>query len=343
MDALFLWKLAFTAVTILALFAALYVARAVMLPITLAFLLSFLLSPLVRLLDRFGIPAPLGAGIVLLTLLTAIIYGISFLAEPAIQWGERLPEVLERLRYRLGHISEAVRQVTRGTGENDGGYGVAPSIGISGVDLGGMILGRTWQIIGGAAVMLFLLYFLLAAGDLLLRKLVRVLPGMREKRIAVLIARSIEHEVSRYLFTIALINTALGMVVGGIMFLLGMPNAVLWGVMAGVLNFIPYLGPAVTIMVLTAVALFTFESLGEALLRPLAFFVLTTLEGQLITPLILGRRLMLNPVVIFISLIFWAWMWGIVGALLAVPITMILKILCDSIPPLSPIGELLSR
>lgn len=331
----------------IALFSALYVARAVMLPIVLALIFSFLLSPVVRFLRRLHIPTLLGAGLVIAALLGLAGAGVLLLSEPAAQWAERAPEALGRLQVRLEGVFEAMRRVREAT-ERVGRIG-APEEGAAvvqirgGPGLGRMILSLTWQFLAGTVLMIFLLYFLLGMGQPLLRKFICILPRMRYRKVAVLVARHIERDVSLYLFTVAAINSGLGITVGFVMYFMGMPNPVLWGVTAGVLNFVPYLGPMVTLTVLSAAAILTFDTLGQALLRPAAFFVLTTLEGQLITPLILGRRLTLNPIVIFISLIFLGWMWGIIGALVAVPLTMIIRILCDAIPPLKPVGELLSR
>jgi predicted PurR-regulated permease PerM len=339
------WRLAAAVVVLIAIFGALYVARAVMLPIALAFVLSFLLTPVMEAFARVHVRPPLAAAFVMLVLLSTVGIGIALLAEPAADWVQRAPQVMDRLHERLSGVYEAIRKLGRLTEavEEIAAPGGGERLQVGGAGLGGLLLSRTGQLVGSGALMLFLLFFLLASGDLFLRKLVCLLPRFREKRMAVKAARRIQHDVSRYLFTISLINTVLGTVVGLTMYALGMPNPVLWGVMAGLLNFIPYLGPAVTLTVVATVALLTFDDFATALWRPLAFFALTTVEGQLVTPLILGRRLMLNPVVIFISLIFWGWLWGVVGTLIAVPLTMSIKILCDAIPPLTPIGTLMGR
>lgn len=339
----FIWRLALAAVITVALLGALYLARAVVLPVVLAVLFSFLLSPIVRFLHGLGLPQLLGAALVMATLLAGVGSAAVLLSQPAGEWFQRLPEAAAELQERLQGVIETVRRVSEATERIASGPGGRTQT--VEVDSGwsGFLIGRTWQFFAGLAMMLFLLYFLLGTGHLFLRKLVRVVPRFGQKRLAVLLVRHIEHDVSRYLFTVAAINTGLGTVVAMVLYAMGMPNPALWGSMAAVLNFIPYLGPAVTLTVLTAVSLLTFEQLGEALLRPATFFALTTLEGQVVTPLILGQRLMLNPVVIFVSLIFWGWLWGIIGALIAVPLTMIVKILCDAIAPLRPVGEFLSR
>jgi predicted PurR-regulated permease PerM len=138
-----------------------------------------------------------------------------------------------------------------------------------------------------------------------------------------------------------LINTALGVVTTGLMMGLGMPNPGLWGVMAGFLNFIPYLGAAVSLMIIALVSALTFDSLLQIALPPMAFLTVTTIEGNFLTPMIVGRRLTLNPIAVFLTILFWGWLWGIPGALMAVPILAVFKILCDAHKPLHSMGALL--
>jgi predicted PurR-regulated permease PerM len=332
-------------------FYTLYFARSLILPIVLALLLSFLLAPIVRALKRIYIPEALGAGLVILALLGAVSLGVYRLSGPAATWIERAPEGLERVERRIRQIRrpveevrEAAEQVERQVERIAGGDGRQPQqVELRGQTLTAIVLSRTGSFIGGAVVMIVLLYFLLASGDLFLRKLVRVLPRLEDKKRAIEIARQTERHVSTYLSTVTLINVALGVVVWFVMRLVGMPNPVLWGVTAGLLNFVPYLGALVTVGVLALVSILTFEELGRALVAPLLFLGINAIEGYFFTPMLLGRRLTLNPVVIFLGLILWGWMWGIAGALLAVPILATFKILCDHIEPLAPVGEFLGR
>jgi predicted PurR-regulated permease PerM len=206
----------------------------------------------------------------------------------------------------------------------------------------GRVLAGTQSILVAAGATIVLLYFLLAMGDSFLRKLVQVIPGRADKHRAVAMTRAIKGDIARYLSTVTLINAGLGAVTALVMNLLGMPNPVLWGVMVALLNFVPYIGPLCSLVVLTIVAILTFDQIGDALLVPGIFSALVILEGQILTPVVIGRNLTLNPVMVFIGMLFWGWLWGIVGALIAVPMLMTFKIVCDHVSGLAPVGELLS-
>ena len=205
------------------------------------------------------------------------------------------------------------------------------------------LLRRASGVAAGLAVVLVLLYFLLASGNLFLRKLIRILPTLADKKRAVDIARQLQRDLSRYLGTVTLINIGLGVAVGVAMHFLELPNPMLWGTMATVLNFVPYLGAMVGVVVIAGVSLLTLDSVGQAAIPPLVYFSCTALEGYFVTPMILGRSLTLNPVMILLSLLLWGWLWGIVGAVLAVPMLAVFKILCDHIKGMQPLGEFLGR
>jgi predicted PurR-regulated permease PerM len=204
------------------------------------------------------------------------------------------------------------------------------------------VLTYTRTFVTGTIETVVLLFFMLAAGDLFLHKLVKVMPTLHDKKKAVGIASEVQHSISTFLFTITAINAALGVVVGFAAFLVGMPNPVLWGVLAGVLNFIPYFGPITGVAVLLIAGFMTFDSALRAITPAVIYLGLHGVESNLVTPVILGRRLTLNPLVIFISLMFWTWLWGIPGALLSIPMLMMAKILCDHFKPLTPVGEFMS-
>ena len=332
---------------IIALFYTLYFARALVLPFILALLLSFLLRPVVRTLKKVNIPELAGAALVLIALLGSAGYGMVRLSRPAAEWVNKAPESLHQIESKVGflrkplegvnHAVEELKRITRLGAEKK------PEVEIYPPGIADAVLTGTREVIVKSSVMFILLYFLLASGDLFLRKLIKLFPKLDKKKQIVKITREVEHHTSRYLYTVTIINLFMGASIGIGMYLIGMPNPVLWGVMAGFLVFLPYIGPLIGISVVTIVAFLTFNGIGRVLLAPGIYIALETIQGQIVTPMVLGLRFTLNPVVIFVWLIFWGWMWGILGAMLAFPMLAIFKILCDHIQPLTPIGEFLGR
>ena len=332
---------------VLAVFYTLHLAQAFILPIVLAVLLDFMLSPLVRALKKRRIPEPLGAGLIILGLIAALGAGGWYLAGPAADWIARAPESAAAVQRKLETMRGSVEQVTKAAEQVEKATDVAGrddavrQVEIKGPSLSKQLFGGTASLLSAATVVLFLTYFLLAVGDLFLQKLVAVLPQFKDKKTAVSIARETEAQISVYLFTSTLINIGVGVVTAIAMWAVGMPNAALWGVVAAVLNFVPYVGALVNMVVLALAALVTFDSVSRALLVPAVFFGINLIEGNLVTPMILGRRMRLNTVALFIGFIFWWYIWGVPGAILAVPIMAALKIVCDHIDSLTPIGEFL--
>ena len=212
---------------------------------------------------------------------------------------------------------------------------------LAGPTLMDRFVGASATFLAGALETLVLLYFLLASGDLFLQKLTKMLPEFRDKKKAVAIARETETSISMYLTTVTLINVFEGGVVTLVMWALGVPNPVLWGVLVFFLEFIPYLGALVMVGVLTLAALSTFDSVAHIVAVPASYLAINLLQAYLITPLLLGKRLTLNPVAILIGLILMWEIWGVAGAFIAVPLLATFKILCDHIETLAPVGEFL--
>lgn len=340
-------SIAINGLFVLALFYTLYFARSFILPILLAILLDFLLSPVVRALKRLRVPVPLGAGIVVLVLVGSVGFGVYELSGPAQKWIATAPASMSRVQERLRDLRRPIEQASRTADRmaeaTSPTTANAQQVVVKGPSLSSRLVGTTREILTGLVEVLLLLYFLLAVGDMFLQKLIKVLPQFRDKKRAVAIARDTEAAVSTYLYTVTLINVGQGVAAGLGMMLVGMPNAPFWGVLAGLLEFIPYVGSAAMTAMLLMAGLVTFDTTGHALLPAAVYLATNFIQSNVISPLVLGSRLTLNPVAIFIGLVFWLWIWGIPGAFIAVPILATFKIFCDHIESLAPIGEFLGK
>jgi predicted PurR-regulated permease PerM len=307
------------------------------------------LKPLIRWLSCCHIPPALSAAIVLCLLVATIGIGFFQLGRPALTWMNEAPQHMTDLRQRvlkifprLTRFSQAAAAVNN-LGATEVQQEKTTVVEVKTSRVPSTFINWTGTLLVGIGETLVLLYLLLASGDLFLQKLVRVMPTLRDKVHAVEISHEIQQNISNYLFSVSLINIGLGIVVGGGLYFMGVPNAAMWGTLVAVLNFVPYFGPVAGVIVLGTVGLLTFDTLWQGLLPPAWYLLLHLLEANLITPVLLGRRFTLNPVVIFVSLIFWTWLWGVPGALLSVPILVSIKVVCDRVPTLSSVGELLSR
>jgi predicted PurR-regulated permease PerM len=336
------------AVILLGTIAFLFFARPVILPIVLAGVAGMTLKPLIRWLSWVHIPPSLSAAVVLSFLVSGVAIGFFQLGRPAVMWVNAAPQHMAELRHRVQKILPRVARFTDaaeavsslGTEEEPK---TTTAVEVKASRVPATFLNWTGTLLAGIGETVVLLYLLLASGDLFLQKLVRVMPTLRDKKRAVEISHEIQQNISNYLFSVALINVGLGVVVSAGLYFTGVPNAAMWGMFVALLNFVPYFGPVVGIVLLTAVGLLTFDTLWQAVLPPAWYLLLHVLEANLITPILLGRRFTLNPVVIFVSLIFWTWLWGIPGALLSVPILVSIKVVCGRVLAASPINELFSR
>ena len=343
-------SLALTTLCLFAWVSVVYITRAVLLPLVLAMLVSYLLAPIVRLLGRAHIRPLFGSGLVLLAALGGTGYMVTLLAAPAMGWMEKAPAAMHQLQQTLVHFKRPMQRVTDATAaiekmttDTTGPTHSTQMVEVKHHTVADFFLNQTPELLAEILTTLILLYFLMAYDGLFLGKLIKVLPKLGDKKRAVTITREIEQSISRYLLTVTCINACLGLAVGTAVGLLGMPNPVLWGVMAMVFNFIPYLGATAGMIAMLLAALISFPmNPGWAFLMPGVYLAIAILEGNFITPMILGHSLTLNPIVIIMALMFWGWMWGIAGAILAVPILAAFKILCDHIEPLAPVGEFLS-
>ena len=343
-------SLALTGLFLLACFYTLYFARDFFLPVVLALVLNFLLAPVVRFGKRFHLPDAFSAALVIagvFTVMGALAYELS---SPMTEWLARVPEIGAKLQAKVQPLRKSVEKISKASDQIEGLANIKATnqkppqrVELKQPSLLDVLFSGTSKLVFSFLVVVVLLFFLLASGDLFLSKLVHVLPTLSDKKKAVQIAREVEENISKYLFTITLINAGIGVASGLIFWAFGLPNPALWGAVAGVLNFIPTVGSLSVAAIITVVAAITFPSLPHALSVPAAYLGLTITMGTFVNPLIMGRRLTLNPVVIFLGLSFWGWLWGIPGALLAVPMLAMFKIFCDHIEPLAPIGEFLSH
>ncbi len=339
-------RLGIIALALIAAAATLSVARALFLPVVLAILLALLLNPAMILADRCRLPRWLGALLVVVATVAAVVAAIGQLATPSDQWLNPRSAEWRKLESRLRALERPFAQIQ---GAQERVQGIADPPGPAKpkevvVERRSLyaLAGDATPVLVGALSTIVLLYFLLASGDLFLRKLIRVLPRLTDKKTAVGIARTIQVEIGRYFFTIASINLGLGVVTAVAMWLLGMPSPVFWGALAALLNFVPYVGPGTSLVLLTAAAFVSFDDWASIAAVPATFFALVLVEGQLIQPVLVGRRLQLNVVVTFLTVLAWGWLWGLGGVFVAVPTLVVLKICADHIEALAPLGEFLS-
>ena len=326
----------------------LYVGHALFIPLALALLLNALLRPVVRGLERLHVSTMVGATVVSLGLLAVLVGGGVALVNPVRTWVSQLPATFEAAGRKLAPARQSLEQVSQAThtlSESSGAPG-APSAAPAQPAVPPFlvqIFGTTAALIAGLAEVLLLLYLLLASGDLFLRKLVEVLPLFRDKRMAVTVTEQVQQAVTQYIVATLMINVGQGVVVGLALWGLGMPYPWLWGGLTVLLEFIPYLGATGMIILLTATAFSQFDALGRILLIPGTYLVIAALQNNLVSPLVYGQRLKLNPVAVLVGVLFWWLLWGVAGAFLAVPFFATLKILADHVDSLTPIATFLGE
>jgi predicted PurR-regulated permease PerM len=340
------WPVAVVGLLVLAVVYTLYFAASLLVPIAIAIFISITCSPVVRYLARWHIPKSLSAAMIVGAIMSVTTIAVLTVAGPAEKWLNEAPKAIRGLQDNMlpakgpmADFQELADEVNE-LGKVDAPK-KTPSVVIQGPGMLENVVGGLPSMLASVGIVIFLSFFLMASGDSILRKATRCGRSWSERRRIVSIARRVQSDMSRYLAAVTLINFLLGAAVALAMQLLQMPNPLLWGVMVAVLNFAPYIGALVSAVVLTLVALTTFPNIAEALTVPGTFLALTILEGQLITPAVLGRRMALSPAIVFVSVIIWGWLWGIAGALMAVPIATSLKVICDHSPALGLFGSFL--
>lgn len=340
---------AVTGLFILASIYAIYVAKPILMPVVAAVVLYIVLWPPVRLLARFRVPPPLGAAIVVSGLLATAAIGVYVLADPAAAWLAQAPKVLSQVQAKIRAPVEELnkaRQQVEGLVETRRGRVASPAddggLKVGVVNAAFVVLGTVQEAGVTLLITIALLFLLLSSGTMFQEKLVRSLPRFRHKKKAVAITNQIQKDISTYLATVSLINAGLGLAIGLGLYAVGLPNAALWGTMAALLNFVPYIGFAIGTAVVFIIGLLTFDTLAAAMIPPLVYVACNAVEANAITPILLGRRLTLNAVVVFLAVLIWGWLWGVSGALLAVPLLAVMKVIADRVDGLSGLSEFLS-
>jgi predicted PurR-regulated permease PerM len=323
------------------------VAEAVIVPILVAILIGLIFAPFVRALERRHIPRAIGALLSVAFALAATAIAFVALAAPARTWLARMPRAiahmesaLRDLRRPLQAASDATRELGK-LANMDGDQTMR--VVDSSPGMLAQLASAAPAVLAGVTVTVFLTFLLLLHGDAILRKFVTLAPHLRAKRDLVEATRQAQHELSLYMITITLINSALGLATAAALYLLHVPDPLLWGGLAALMNFAPFIGPLLTACALTVAGFAEFASPLSALAAPAAFLGLHLIEGQIITPHLVGRRLALDPVVVFLALIVLGWIWGVAGLLLAVPLISCTKIIAERAPGGSVLATLLSR
>ena len=327
---------------LLALLAACYVAAEIVLPIVLAFVVGAMFQPVLRFLLRIRVPRMLAALTIVLSLVSLFVIGALLLSGPVAQLIAEAPKTLPRLQERLNFLSAPLRSIGKALEHVQSlgpGSDQQQPVAVQGPTLPEKVLQQVRVVGEGAFATLLVLFFVLIAGDQFLRRLVEILPGFKEKRKAVDISQQIEQDISIYLATITVMNALVGVATAGMAWLTGLGSPILWGTAAFLLNFVPILGPTAGVVIFLVAGIVTIEPLWAALLPAVLYFLIHCAEGETITPMLLAARFTVNPVLVTIGVIFWYWMWGVAGAILATPMLAILKIICDRIEMLQPFGH----
>jgi predicted PurR-regulated permease PerM len=327
-----------------ALLAVFYLAAEIMLPLILAVVLKLLLQPAMRLLSRWHVPQTVAALLLILAVFGSIVGLGAAISGPASTWAAKLPEGIPRLQERLDFLAPPIRTVQRFLQQAEN-FGKPASSAVSAPaessTLAGALFARTRSFATGFFTTVLFLFFLLASGDTFLRRLVEILPTFADKRQAVDISQQVESDISKYLLTITIMNVAVGVATGLVMWVTKVGDPLLWGAVAFLLNYIPILGPLVGTGIFLLAGLLTIDTLWKALLPAGLYLVIHVIEGETLTPMLLARRFTLNPVVVIVGLVFWFWMWGVIGAILSMPILAIVKIISDRVRPLAAVGHFL--
>lgn len=327
---------------------ALYFAREFFLPVVLALLFALTFAPLNRWFMRRGLPSPISASIIVFSIVIvfgALAYGLS---GPVSKLVGEAPELATRIELRLRNLKSPLEKVTEAskTVEKAATQSSDPTVQKVSIVQPGILSRATGNMVSIATtigITVVLTLFLLASGMLFYEKVIQSFQLMSDKKRALRIAHDVEREISRYLFTIFIINAVLGLCVGAELWLFSFPDALLFGVIAALVNFLPYVGAFAGVVTVGLISIAQYPTLAMAALPPAGYLLLTVIEGQFVTPAIVGRRLEIPAVAIFLAVAFWGWLWGVAGALIAVPILVVVKTFCYHFEQLHGLGNFLSN
>ena len=348
--------------TVLAVIFMLHWVRAIFIPLMLGVMISYALSPPVNLMQKWRIPRAIGAAVLLLGIVGGTGSLFYSLSDDAVKLIETLPEAAQKIRLArlkergtsedaMENVQKAATQLERAASETVAPAPAAPR-GVTRVQIEKPKLNvkeylwmgtmSAFGFAGQLTMVLFLAYFMLVSGDTFRRKLVKISgPTLRKKKITLRVLDEITDQIQRYLLVQIFTSILVGVVTWLAFLWIGLEHAAIWGIAAGVFNTVPYIGPVIVSGGTALVAFLQFGTIGMALLVAGISLVITSLEGYLLTPWLTARASRMSPVVIFVSVLFWGWLWGVWGLLLGVPIIMIIKAVCDRVEDLEPIGELL--
>ncbi|MCR4267071.1 AI-2E family transporter [Nitratireductor sp. ZSWI3] len=319
---------------LLAFIAALHHARFLLAPISLAVFIGLMLGPLATRLEARGIAPSLSAITVVLVFIVLVGVFLIAIATPLTAWTERLPQIWNELQLQLSSLRqplETVRNLQEEIRAVTGGSNVRVSVDEGSTVQDVAVLAPT--LLAQLLVFFASLYFFVATRHQTRIAILKLCFDRRLRWRVAHIFRDVENAVSEYLLSISIINVGLGVAVTVALWLLGVPSAPLWGAMAALLNFVIYIGPALMAVVLLAVGLATFDTLTASFMPPLVYLCLNALEAQFVTPTVIGRRMTLNPFIVFLAIAFWLWFWGPIGGFIAIPALLTIYAIAGNILP----------
>lgn len=321
---------------LLALVFAVREARPLLAPVLIAVLLTLALAPAVRWLRRRGVPEMLGALLIVIALMASTVPMAMTLARPAAAWWEAAPTTVTQMLAQLDKLRAAIPGLRPPEAAVRPGRALGPlapdplreRLATEGMAFTGVVLTRGLSFGVSATATVILLYFLLASEYWVLSRLVEAMPRQRTRALLLGGVRAAQREIGHWLAVVGVINGTVGVLMGLLLWSMGLPNPTMWGVITAVFCFVPYIGPMAVAALLLLAGITTFDTGPEIFAPMLAFAVIHGIESNIVSPLIVGRRLVLSPVAVFLSVMFWGWLWGIPGALIAVPVLIALRSVC---------------